>query len=67
MTKSRLFIPNPFCVPSAHDVHRSPWGNLSLQPGPLRGRSSTTRCCRRQHSSELFRCMNCSDSPIALT
>jgi len=24
-------------APSTHDAHRSPWGNLGLQPGPLHG------------------------------
>ena len=46
-------------APRTRDAHRSPWGHLGPLPGPLRGRSSTARCCCRQHSRKLFRYLNC--------
>jgi len=46
-------------VPSTHDAHRSPWGNLGLLPGAHRSRPSTETFCSGQHSRELFRYLNC--------
>jgi hypothetical protein len=37
------------CPLSTHDARRSPWGKLALLLGPLRGRSSTARCCPHKY------------------